>query len=120
MELRCPVPAKHSQGTAGTPVILDEVWSWRKPTLHSDQQMDDQPAATHVPAVLQTYIKHVLYLVKQREKFNEHSNKFTDGRQVFFCTQFSSQNDFLSPIHTADADETKLSSLVASASAVCT
>ena len=28
--------------------------------------------------------------------------------------------DFLSPIHTADADETKLSSLVASASAVCT
>jgi len=26
----------------------------------------------------------------------------------------------LSPIHTADADETKLSSLVASASAVCT
>ena len=50
------VPAKRSQGTARTPAILVEVWSWQTLTWHSEHRTDDPPAAIHVPTMLQTYI----------------------------------------------------------------
>jgi len=48
-------PAKHSRERVETRATLDGVLRWQTPTWHSDRQTDDLPAATHVPAELQTY-----------------------------------------------------------------
>ena len=48
----------------------------------------------------------------------KHCEKLTAVAILSWAYRVSASVSFLSPIHTADADETKLSSLVASA--VCT